>query len=66
MECPQLRIERQHVVEQPADELEGDILERERRAVEELEHVQIFCERFERRDLGMIKPRVTLRIGCLR
>jgi hypothetical protein len=39
---------REHVVEQAAHELQGDVLERERRAVEQLEHEVVVVDLHER------------------
>jgi hypothetical protein len=44
-----------------AEELQREILERERRPVEELEHVGALVELLERRDVGMLEGRVGTR-----
>ena len=41
------------VVEEPADELEGDVLERQRRAVEQLLHEVVVADLHERDDVGV-------------
>ena len=46
------------VVEEPADELQGDVLERQRRPVEELEQVVVVVELDQRDDVGMVERRV--------
>lgn len=51
----------QFVVEQSADELDRDVLERERRPVEELEQPVAAAEIDERRDLGGLEGGV--RVG---
>ena len=50
----------QHVLEEPAHELEREILERERRAVEELQQPLAGVELDERADRGMAELRVGL------
>ena len=45
-----LELGAEHVVEQPADQLQCDVLERQRRPVEQLEQVHPLAQRHERRD----------------
>ena len=45
-------------VHEPADELEGDVLEGERRAVEQLLHPDAVAELDERHDVGVVEDGV--------
>ncbi len=53
----------EHMLEEVADQLHRDVLERERRAVGAGEQVQVVLERPERRDLGRAEH--LLRVGAL-
>ena len=50
----------EHVVEEPADELQGDVLERQRRAVEQLGQPLAVVELHERDDGGVAERGVGL------
>ncbi len=51
---------RQHMLEQPAEELEGEVLEREGRAVEQLEQPGVVVELAQRGDVGGREPGIGL------
>ena len=51
----------EHVVEQPPDELQGDVLERQRRAVEQLLQPELVVDLHERHDRRVAERRVRLR-----
>ncbi len=54
----------QHVLEQTADELQGDVLERQRRTVEQLLHEVVVAD-LNQRDNGRMGER-TVRVGAHR